>query len=106
VWALPDGDDFYRLAMHLFTTTDYSPDYLHDFGLVEVDRIQSEILGILEVEGWDISQGFHHAISELAEDPKFYYSDSGEGRDQILADYKEILDEISAGLEASFDVMP
>jgi len=106
VWALPDGDEFYRLAMKLFTTTDYSPDYIHDFGLAEVDRIQAEILAILEAEGWDISAGFHATISEMAEDPKFYYSDSGEGRDQILADYKAILDEISAGLEPYFDVLP
>ena len=106
VWALPDGDNFYRLAMRLFTTTDYSPDYLHDFGLSEVDRIQAEILGILEAEGWDVSQGFHAAISEMADNPKFYYSDSGEGRDQILADYQAILDEVSAGLEPYFDVMP
>jgi uncharacterized protein (DUF885 family) len=106
VWALPDGDEFYRLAMRLFTTTDYTPEYLHDFGLSEVDRIQSEILGILKAEGWDVSQGFHPAISELAEDPKFYYSDSGEGRDQILADYQAILDEVSEGLEPYFDVLP
>jgi uncharacterized protein (DUF885 family) len=106
VWALPDGDNFYRLAMRLFTTTDYSPDYLHDFGLSEVDRIQAEILDILESEGWDVSQGFHAAISEMADNPKFYYSDSGEGRDQILADYQAILDEVSAGLEPYFDVMP
>jgi uncharacterized protein (DUF885 family) len=106
VWALPDGDNFYRLAMRLFTTTDYSPEYLHDFGLSEVDRIQAEILDILEAEDWDVSQGFHAAISEIAENPKFYYSDSGEGRDQILADYQTILNEISAGLEPYFDVMP
>lgn len=106
VWALPDGDEFYRLAMRLFTTTDYTPEYLHDFGLSEVDRIQSEILGILKGEGWDVSQGFYPAISELAEDPKFYYSDSGEGRDQILADYQAILDEVSEGLEPYFDVLP
>ena len=106
VWGLPDGDNFYRLAMRLFTTTDYSPEYLHDFGLSEVDRIQAEILDILEAEGWDVSQGFHAAISEIAENPKFYYSDSGEGRDQILADYQVILDEVSAGLEPYFDVMP
>ena len=106
VWALPDGDNFYRLAMRLFTTTDYSPEYLHDFGLSEVKRIQAEILEILETEGWDVSQGFHSAISELAEDPQFYYSDSGEGREQILADYRAILDEISAGLEPYFDVTP
>jgi uncharacterized protein (DUF885 family) len=106
VWALPDGDNFYRLAMRLFTTTDYTPEYLHDFGLSEVDRIQSEILDIMVNEGWDVSQGFHPAISELAESPKFYYSDSVEGRDQILADYQQILDEISAGLEPYFDVLP
>ena len=106
VWALPDGDEFYRLAMRLFTTTDYSPEFIHDFGLSEVDRLQSEILDILQAEGWDVSEGFESAISELAENPRFYYSDSGEGRDQILADYQAILDEISAGLEPYFDVMP
>lgn len=106
VWALPDGDEFYRLAMRLFTTTDYSPEFIHDFGLSEVDRLQSEILDILQTEGWDVSEGFDSAISELAENPRFYYSDSVEGRDQILADYQAILDEISAGLEPYFDVMP
>ena len=106
VWALPDGDNFYRLAMRLFTTTDYTPEFLHDFGLSEVDRIQSEILDIMSNEGWDVSQGFHPAISELAENPKFYYSDSVEGRDQILADYQAILDEVSTGLEPYFDVTP
>lgn len=106
VWALPDGDELYRLAMRLFTTTDYSPDYLHDFGLAEVDRIQAEILAILATEGWDVSVGFHAAIEEMADNPKFYYSDSSEGRDQILADYQTIIDEVSEGLEPFFDVMP
>ncbi len=106
VWALPDGDNYYRLAMRLFTTTDYSPEYIHDFGLSEVDRLQAEILDILKTEGWVVSHGFHAAISEMAENPKYYYSDSGEGRDQILADYQTILDEVTEGLEPYFDVMP
>lgn len=106
VWALPDGEEFYLLAMRLFTTTDYSPAFIHDFGLAEVDRLQGEILDILQAEGWDVTEGFESAISELAESPRFYYSDSGEGRDQILADYQLILDEISEGLEPYFDVMP
>lgn len=106
VWALPDGDELYRLAMRLFTTTDYTPEYIHEFGLAEVDRIQAEILEILVTEGWDVSQGFHAAIEEVADDPKFYYSDSAEGRDQILADYQTIIDEVSEGLEPYFDVMP
>ncbi len=105
-WSLPDGEEYYRLALRLFTTTDYTPEFIHQMGLAEIDRIQAEILAILESEGWDVSSGFAAAIEEMSENPMFYYSDSGEGRDQILADYQVMIDEISEGLEPYFDVMP
>jgi uncharacterized protein (DUF885 family) len=105
-WHLPDGDDYYRLSLRLFTTTDYEPRHIHELGLSEVARIQGEILQILADQGWDVSNGFTAAIGELSENPGFYYSDSGEGRDQILADYQTIIDEISEGLEPWFDVLP
>ena len=105
-WSLPNGDAYYRLALKLFTTTDYTPDYIHELGLQEVDRIQGEILDILEAEGWDVSAGFTSAITKMAADPKFYYSDSGEGRDQILADYQALIDEVAQGMEPYFDVTP
>ncbi|MFK7957404.1 MAG: DUF885 family protein [Lysobacterales bacterium] len=106
VWALPNGEELYRLAIRFFTTTDYSADYIHDFGLEEVDRLQDEILAILTQEGWDTSGGFSASLDALAASPDYYYSDSGEGRDQILDDYQAIINEISAGLEPYFDVMP
>jgi uncharacterized protein (DUF885 family) len=105
-WSLPDGEAFYALTLKLFNTTDYTPAEIHAIGLAEVDRIQAEILTILAQEGWDVSGGFTAAIGELADSPQFYYSDSGEGRDQILADYQAQIDEISAGLEPWFDVLP
>jgi len=105
-WSLPDGAGYYRQALNLFTTTDYEPAYIHQLGLAEVDRIQSEILQILAAEGWDVSGGFTAAINELAERPEFYYSDSSEGRDQILADYQAMIDEIAAGIDPWFDVAP
>jgi uncharacterized protein (DUF885 family) len=105
-WHLPDGDKYYRLSLRLFTTTDYEPAYIHELGLAEVDRIQSEILQILVDEGWDVSGGFTAAIEEMADSPQFYYSDSGEGRDQILADYRAIMDEINGQLEPWFNVLP
>jgi uncharacterized protein (DUF885 family) len=105
-WSLPDGEAYYALTLKLFNTTDYTPAEIHAIGLAEVDRIQAEILGILAQEGWDVAGGFTAAIGELADSPQFYYSDSGEGRDQILADYQAMIDEIGAGLEPWFDVMP
>lgn len=104
IWNLPDGDELYALAIKLFTTTDYTAEYIHNFGLSEVDRIQAEILAILEIEGWDVAAGFTAAIGEMADREEFYYSDSIEGRESILADYQTIIDEISEGLDPYFDL--
>ncbi len=106
VWNLPDGDEFYRVALKLMTTTDYTPDYIHQTGVSEVARIQGEILSILAAQGRDVSGGFEPAIQAMADDPAFYYSDSPEGRQQILDDYKAIIDEIAVGLDQAFDITP
>lgn len=106
VWNLPDGDAFYVTALNLFTTTDYTPEYIHNFGLEEVDRIQAEILDILEGEGWDVSAGFESSIANMAINEKFYYSDSDEGREQILDDYKTMLVDIEKQLDSHFYDIP
>jgi uncharacterized protein (DUF885 family) len=105
-WSLPDGDKAYKLALSFFTTTDYSADHIHQIGLKEVDRIQQQIIDILEANEYDISKGFTAAIEALAADPSFYYSDDQAGRDQILKDYQKILDEIDAGINTAFNIRP
>jgi uncharacterized protein (DUF885 family) len=106
VWNLPDGDEFYKVALKFFTTTDYTPQYIHDFGLEEVDRIQAQILEILANQGRDVSAGFEQSIANMAADPKFYYSDSDEGREQILDDYQTLLDDVTAKLDSHFYDIP
>ena len=105
-WSLPDGEEFYELTLKLFTTTNYTPEYIHNVGLAEVDRLQAEILDILQAEGWDVSQGFTAAINEMAENPRFYFSDSGEGRDEILAGYEALMEEVGGKLEPWFATIP
>ncbi len=106
VWSLPDGEEYYKLSLKLFTTTDYEPEYIHNLGLAEVDRIQAEILKILEHEGWDVSNGFTAAINEMAENPRFYFSDSSEGRDQLLAEYEVLIEQVSLSLDPWFATIP
>ncbi len=105
-WRLPNGEEAYASSLKFFTTTDYTPQYIHEIGLEEVNRIQTEIMTILENQNYDVSQGFTVAIDSLAADESFYYEDSDEGRAQILADYQKILDEIDAGLDSAFRVRP
>jgi len=106
LWRLPKGDIAYQQSLKFFTTTSYSADEIHNIGLSEVDRIQAEILTILQTEGFDINAGFSSAIETLAADERFYYPDTDEGRAQILADYQTILDEISAGIDDAFRIRP
>lgn len=105
-WSLPGGDIAYEQALRFFTTTDYSAEFIHQTGLSEVDRIQSEITAILAEQGFDVSQGFSAAIETLKNDERFYYPDTDEGRQQILEDYKTIIDEINQGVSTVFNLRP
>lgn len=105
-WHLPQGDLAYQQSLKFFTTTNYSANEIHQLGLSEVDRIQTEIMTILTEQGFDTTNGFSAAIEAMADDPRFYYPDTDEGRAQILKDYQTILDEINAGLDSAFNVRP
>jgi uncharacterized protein (DUF885 family) len=105
-WRLEGGDIAYQQALQFFTTTDYSADYIHNLGLTEVDRIQAEIVTVLAEQGFDVSQGFTFAIEALKADPRFYYPDTDEGREQILKDYQSILDEIDLAMDDVFSLRP
>jgi len=105
-WRLPNGEEAYTSSLAFFTTTDYTPQYIHDLGLKEVNRIQTEIMTILAKQNYDVSQGFSATIETLAAQEVFYYEDSDAGRAQILIDYQKILDEISVGLDSAFRIRP
>jgi uncharacterized protein (DUF885 family) len=105
-WRLEGGDIAYQQALQFFTTTDYSADYIHNLGLTEVDRIQAEIVIVLAEQGFDVSQGFTFAIEALKADPRFYYPDTDEGREQILKDYQRILDEVDLAMDDVFSLRP
>jgi uncharacterized protein (DUF885 family) len=105
-WRLPGGQGAYEARLAQYTTTRMTAEEIYQLGLTEVDRIQGEILAILDGEGFDVSQGFTAAIETLAADESFYYPDTDEGRAQILADYQSIIDEIDEGINAVFNIRP
>jgi len=52
-WKLPKGDEYYEWRLYQMTTTDMSPDAIHDLGLAEVDRIHSEMREIMKKVEFD-----------------------------------------------------
>ncbi|WP_299493901.1 DUF885 family protein [uncultured Shewanella sp.] len=105
-WHLPNGDKAYKQALKFFTTTDLSAEQIHQLGLDDVRRIQSEILSILDTQGYEVSEGFTQSMAVLTNQAEFYYEDSAAGRAQILQDYNQILTEINQGIDAAFGVKP
>ena len=105
VWALPQGDEFYKYAVESNTTTTMSPDRIHALGLMEVARITAEMDRILDASGY--TEGtLAERMRKLAKSPAQLYPDTDEGRAQILADYQAIIDEMTAGLDPYFGIKP
>ena len=104
-WQFEDGDQFYKLAVRRHTTTDLDPEDIHGIGLKEVERIQKEMMAIAKSQGYGAGD-FKSLMNEVSEDPKQYYPDTPEGREQILKDYQSIIDEITPAMEELFVHVP
>lgn len=105
VWKLPDGDAYYAYMLKQHTTTDLTPEQIHQLGLAEVARIQAQMTEILTAQGHS-GDSVAAMMSTLGDDAQFLYPDTADARLQILADYKTILADINTRLEPAFNIRP
>jgi uncharacterized protein (DUF885 family) len=99
VWALPDGRERYAYSVRLLTTTDRTPDEIHEIGLREVARIESEMLEIAKKLGHSDLKSFNAAI-EANPDLK------AKSRQQMLDLYSKYIDQMYAKLPQLFGRLP
>jgi uncharacterized protein (DUF885 family) len=104
-WSLPDGEAYYAYEVYSNTTTTMTPEQIHQIGLAEVARIAAEMDAILIDAG--LTEGTIGArVRALGRDPAQLYSDTPEGRQEILKEYMRIIAEINGGLDQWFAVKP
>ena len=104
VWALPDGDAFYAHRLRSATTTDLSPQEVHDYGLAEVARIHGEMRAILRDMDYDGDlQAFFDYIRY---DPENFFPDTEEGRAAYLAETELHIARVRGRLDEYFNVRP
>ncbi len=104
VWKFPDGDEFYKFALRRTTTTDLSPDEIHELGLREVVRIQTEMREIMEAVGFD--GDLEAFFTFMRDDSQFYYPDSENGKQAYLDDATAIIDNMKSLLDELFITKP
>jgi uncharacterized protein (DUF885 family) len=105
VGRLPGGAEFYQAMLERYTTTRYTPDEVHRLGLAEVARIDAEMDALLDGQG--ITAGtVAERMASLSTDPRFLLPNTDAGREQLLARYREILDEVSSRMPEYFHSIP
>jgi uncharacterized protein (DUF885 family) len=98
--ALPDGRAWYEHQVRTVTTTDLTPEQIHDIGLAEVARIHREMEGVMRQVGYagDLASFMRYMQTE----PRFRYTT----REEMLADYRAAQARIDATTDRLFDVKP
>jgi len=105
VWALPNGEAYYADAVKASTTTNYSPEEVHQLGLTQVAEISARLDAILKAQG--LTQGpIGQRLMKLNEDPKQVYPATDAGREQMLADLNKDVADLYGLLPRAFNTLP
>ena len=98
--AVPDGALWYEYAARYHTTTNLTPDEIHNIGLKEVKRIRDEMEQIIKDLDWD--GDFKSFLNYLRTSPRFYYDNP----DDLLNAYLIMAKSIDPLLPKIFKMFP
>jgi len=100
IWHLPHGEEMYHFAVRLHTTTNMTPEEIHEIGLREVARIRDEMQSIID------ELGYKGSMEEFAEflrsDPQFYYKTP----EDLLLAYRALTRRVDPLLVRIFHTLP
>jgi uncharacterized protein (DUF885 family) len=102
IWARPNGDEYYRWAVKASTTTNMSPDEIHQLGITTLRGLHAQMDTILKGIGY--TQGSVGArMQALQKDPRYRFADSDKGRADVMAFIQERLKLIRAKMPQAFN---
>jgi uncharacterized protein (DUF885 family) len=99
IWALPQGDERYAFDVRRQTTTNMTPEEIHQLGLREVARIEAEQLVIAKQLGFNDLKTFKES---LRKNPEVH----AKSRQQILDEYRTYTDQMWKRLPEYFGRLP
>ncbi|MEO2013576.1 MAG: DUF885 domain-containing protein [Fuerstiella sp.] len=99
-WQRPNGQQMYAALAKKFTTTDLTPQQIHDIGQSEVARIRSEMEVIQKQVRFDGS--FQEFLTHLRSAPQFFFTDPND----LLQAYKDCCQRIDPELPRLFNRIP
>ena len=86
--SMPGGAEYYAYRARMFTTTDMTPDDIHNIGLSEVERIRAEMAEVQKQAGFDGT--FKAFQNYLRTNPDFYPKTAQERMDAAAVILKKM----------------
>jgi len=99
IWSLPDGSARYAARVKRSTTTELTPEEIHQLGLKQVAEIETQMLAIAQKLGYKDLKTFN---TDIEKDPKLH----AHSRQQILDLYRSYTDTMWAQLPTAFGRLP
>jgi uncharacterized protein (DUF885 family) len=99
IWSLPDGEAYYTFLVKQSTTTNLTPEEIHQLGLAQVKEIEGRMLAVAIQLGYTDLKSFKAGI---ASDPTLH----GQSRQQILDLYRKYINQMYAKLPDLFGRLP
>ena len=96
----PGGRDLYAFLVRGYTTTDLTPDQIHQIGQQEVARIRARMDEEMRAAGW--TGDFASFLAFMRSDPQFYAA----SREALLEKASEMAKRADDGLPALFGKLP
>ena len=105
IWRLPKGEAIYAAALKSNTTTDLSANEIHDLGVAEVDRIEKEMVAILDAEGV-AGTTLAARLNALNTRADQVFSNDDAGRKQMIDYLKSVNGRVMAAAPRFFKTIP
>lgn len=104
-WRLPKGDEYYAVSLKNYTTSNISPEEIHQTGLDLCKSLGAEADKLMKKAGYTkgtVGERFRAMYS----DPKLQYPNTDEGKEKLIADLNAKVEVIQAKLPQWFGALP
>lgn len=100
VWQVPQGDELYAYEVRRYTTTNLTPEQVHEIGLKEVARIRAEMDSIMQRTNFKGSRDDFFKF--LRTDPQFFYKTP----EELFEAYAAMAKSVDPNLVKVFRTLP
>jgi uncharacterized protein (DUF885 family) len=99
MWSLPEGEERYAFLVKVQTTSDLTPEEIHEIGLAEVEALEEEMRRVASSLGYDDLESLNAALEEMPELRP-------QSREEILEIYRVHIDAMYEKLSELFGRLP